>query len=387
MTVESALPAETESPASPRPSKKSTRGGVRGREGLAAWLFISPVLIIVGVFLVLPAILALWVSFSNWSGKGSPIGAGFVGFDNYNTLLAHKGLAQKDLGTSLRNNLYYVILVVPLQTALALGLALILNARRLKGKGFFRTAFYFPSVTSSVAIVTVFLFMFSGSGVINAVLKWFGINGPTWFSRPDGVLQLILSGLGIVDKNNPPAWLTAHHLLGVTWYDWLAGPSIAMCALIFLAVWTTGGTFMLMFLAALQDISDDMLEAASIDGATGWQAFRKVILPSLRPTLFLVITLGLIGTWQLFDAVYLAGQGAPSKTTLTPAFLSYSTSFNDGNWGQGAAISFILVAIIILMNLLQRLIMRERRTLPKRRRFTGPDAATAKSLPQPRVES
>ena len=375
-------------------SAKQSRGGIRGREGSAGWVFVTPAVIVLGIFLLLPAVLALWVSLSNWSGKGSPLGAGFVGLDNYKSLLVTKGLSQKNLGTSLRNNAYYVILVVPLQTVLALGLALILNGRRLKGKGFFRTAFYFPSVTSSVAIVTVFLFLFSGSGVINAVLKWFGINGPTWFSDSRGVLQLILSGLGIVDSDHPPAWLTDHHLLGLTWYDWLSGPSIAMCALIFLAVWTTGGTFMLMFLAALQDIPDDMLEAASIDGATGWQSFRRVMLPTLRPTLYLVITLGLIGTWQVFDAVYLTGQGKPSGTTLTPAFLSYQASFGNGKWGQGAAISFILVAIIILMNLIQQAVMRERKTLPRRRRIgsagipSGPTGTiAAPSIGTERAES
>ena len=117
-------------------------GGTRGREGLAGWLFISPVVIILTVFLLLPALVALWVSVSNWSGKGSPLGASFVGVDNYKALLVTKGLSQKNLGSSLRNNMYYVILVVPLQTMLALGLAMILNGRRLKGKGFFRTAFY-----------------------------------------------------------------------------------------------------------------------------------------------------------------------------------------------------------------------------------------------------
>ena len=391
------VPAAAAAP-DPLPGKKKRGPGIRGREGLAGWMFVTPTVVILGLFLLLPAVVALWVSVSNWSGKGSPLGAGYVGLENYKTLLVTKGLSQKNLGTSLRNNLYYVILVVPLQTILAISLALILNGRRLKGKGFFRTAFYFPSVTSSVAIVTVFLFLFSGTGVINAVLKWFGINGPNWFSDPRGVLQLILSGLGIIDPSNPPAWLVDHHFLGLTFYDWLSGPSVAMCALIFLAVWTTGGTFMLMFLAALQDIQDDMLEAASIDGATGWQAFRKVILPSLRPTLFLVITLGLIGTWQVFDAIYLTGQGKPSGTTLTPAFLSYQTSFTNGKWGQGAAISFILVAIIVVMNLIQRAVMHERKNLPRRRRFTqaGPAGLTGsgpegdisvQAVSAPRMES
>lgn len=329
-------------------------------QNAAGWLFVSPVLIILGLFLFLPVVAAIWVSVSDWTGRGSPVHAGFVGLDNYRKLLTTPGLAQRDLATSLRNNMYYVLFVVPLQTVLALGLALILNGRRLKGKGFFRTAFYFPSVTSTVAIITVFLFLFTASGSVNAMLQWFGIHGPTWFSDPRGVLHQLLSGIGVLDPRHPPAWMSGHRFLGISFYEWLAGPSVAMCALIFLAVWTTGGTFMLLFLAALQDIPDDLLEAASVDGATSAQAFRKVTLPLLRPTMFLVVTLGLIGTWQVFDQVLLGTKGGPAKTTITPAYLSYDTSFSNQKWGQGAAISFILFGIIIAMNIVQRLIMRER---------------------------
>ena len=108
-----------------------------------------------------------------------------------------------------------------------------------------------------------------------------------------------------------------------------------------------------------------------VDGASKWEIFRNVTLPAIRPTMFLVITLGLIGTWQMFDAVYIMSQGAPSKTTLTPAFLSYQTSFVDGKWGQGAAIAFILFAIIVIFSLFQRFVMRDRKTVPKRRRISS----------------
>jgi len=307
---------------------------------------------------------------SDWSGKGSPLGAHFVGFKNYDALLGKSSLVQKNMGTSYRNIFYYVLLVVPLQTILALVLALVLNRQRLRGKGFFRTTFYFPSVTSSVAISLVFLFMFQASGAINAILAWFGINGPNWFADPRGVLHLILGGLG-VDLTHPPTWLTGHKFLSLSWWDWLAGPSIAMSAIITLAIWTTGGTFMLMFLAAMQDIPEDMMEAAKVDGATPWQAFRRVVVPSLKPTFFLVITLGLIGTWQMFDQVFILSQGAPQGTTLTPAYLSYQASFKDQKWGQGAAISFILFAVIIVFSLVQRFVMRDRKTISRRHRIAS----------------
>ncbi len=347
-----------------------TRSPLRRGEAKAGWLFVAPAVLIILIFMLIPVAAALWVSVSNWTGRGSPLAASYIGLDNYQALLGKPNLQQRDLATALRNNLYYVILVVPLQTILALTLALVLNRRRLAGRGFFRTAFYFPSVTSSVAISIVFLFIFNASGVTNAVLAWFGVHGPNWFADPRGVLQLLLGALG-VDSAHPPGWLMSHSFLGLNWWQWLSGPSIAMCAIMFLAIWTTGGTFMLIFLAALQDIPEDIEEAAAVDGASSWQIFRKVLIPQLKPTLFLVITLGLIGTWQVFDQVYIMTQGGPSKTTLTPAYLSYQTSFKNGKWGQGAAIAFILFFIIVIFSLLQRFVMRDRKTLPRRHRFAS----------------
>ncbi|MGB7980468.1 MAG: sugar ABC transporter permease [Candidatus Nanopelagicales bacterium] len=330
------------------------KGGVH-RQELAGWAFVSPSLIILGLFLVLPVIMALWVSVSDWSGRGSPFSSGvnFVGTTNYETVLSGQGLAGRDFGLSMRNNVYYVLLVVPLQTILSLTLAFLVNRRVLRGKSFFRTAFYFPSVTSSVAITVLWLFLFSATGAVNAALAWLGINGPNWFNDPRGVLHIIL---GI---NPPPESLTNPGFLGVTPWEWLSGPSVAMSAFILMAIFTTSGTFMLLFLAALQSIGEDTEEAAMVDGANVWQRFRHVTLPMLRPTLFTVITLGLIGTWQVFDQIYTGTQGGPAKTTLTPAYLSYETAFITQDWGRGAAISFILFAIIVVMTILQRVILGE----------------------------
>ena len=133
-----------------------------------------------------------------------------------------------------------------------------------------------------------------------------------------------------------------------------------MSAFILMAVFTTSGTFMLLFIAALQNIGGDIQEAAMMDGANGWQRFWKITLPQLRPTLFTVLTLGLIGCWQVFDQIYTGTQGGPGKTTLTPAFLSYQSAFNGQEWGQGAAIAFILFIIIVAFTLLQRWVLRDR---------------------------
>jgi multiple sugar transport system permease protein len=335
--------------------------GLRGPEGIAGWVFVSPLIIVVGVFLIVPIFMALWVSFSDWNGQGSPFSSSvsFVGAKNYANLITTPGLTRTDFMTSIRNNAYFVLIVVPLQTMLALGLALILNNKRLKAKSFFRTAYYFPSVTSSVAISVVFLFLFSSSGVVNAALGFLGLHGPNWFADPRGVFHLILGGLG-VNPDSPPGALADHSLGGLTWWDWLSGPSVAMCAIIALVIWTSAGTFMLFFLAALQDIPVEVEEAAEMDGATSWQRFRQVTLPLLRPVLFLVLTLGVIGTWQVFDQIYIMSQGSPGKTTLTPAYLSYQSSFTNFEWGQGAAIAFILFSLIVSLTLAQRRLLREK---------------------------
>ncbi len=342
---------------SDRPGWGLRGGGIRGREGLSGWLFTAPVIVLIVLFLVVPILMALWVSVSNWTGIGSPFSSSvkYVGDRNYRFLLAENGLSRSNLMIALRNNFYYVLFVVPLQTMLALFLAVIVNRRRLAGKGFFRTAFYFPSVTSSVAVVIIFLFLFGGSGVINAIVSKLGATGPDWFSQTDGLFHVGLDKLGV---HTAPGFLAHHAFLGQSWWEWLAGPSAAMVVLIVLAVWTTSGTFMLMFLAALQNISGEVEEAAIVDGATSWQRFWKVTLPMLRPTLFLVLTLGLISTWQTFDVQFIVGGSNP--TIITPAYLSYTTSFANQQWGQGAAISFILFAIIIAMAALQRWILRDR---------------------------
>ncbi|SCL32375.1 multiple sugar transport system permease protein [Micromonospora nigra] len=355
MALDTGTAPATSSPRTPRRG----RLGVRGDEAVAGWLFVAPVIVILGLFLLLPILMALWVSLTAWNGQGSPFTGDvpFVGADNYTRLFTEDGLARRDFMTSVRNNLYYVVIVVPAQTLLALGLALVVNNRMLRGKAFFRTAFYFPSVTSSVAISVVFLFLFANSGAVNALLGLFGITGPQWFADSRGVLHILLGAVGV---DAAPAALTGGGPFGLSWWEWLAGPSVAMVSIISLVVWTTSGTFMLMFLAALQNVPATLDEASTLDGATRWQRFRHVTLPLIRPTTFLVLTLGLIGSWQVFDQVYVMSQGDPAKTTLTPAYLSYRTAFRDFDYGSGAAISFVLFLIIIGFTLIQRRIVAER---------------------------
>jgi multiple sugar transport system permease protein len=330
------------------------RGSIHGNRAVAGWLFVTPMILVIGLFLLVPVVMAAWVSVSDWSGIGPPFaeGVNFVGMRNYTELLGGSGLATRDLGTAMRNNLYYVLFVVPLQTAVALWLALLVNRRIMRSRGFFRTTFYFPSVTSAVAITVLWLFLFSATGPVNKVLSWLSIDGPNWFFDPRGIFHIALGAVGITSQGNP---LTGVTFLGISGWEWVSGPSVAMTAYILMAVFTTTGTFMLLFIAGLQQINQEVEEAAMTDGANGWQRFWYVTLPMLKPTVFTVVTLGLIGTWQVFEQIYTGTKGGPAKTTLTPAYLSFDSAFLDHDWPTGAAIAFILFAIIVVLTVLQRL--------------------------------
>ncbi|KQT98347.1 carbohydrate ABC transporter permease [Sanguibacter sp. Leaf3] len=369
--MSTASPRAAAAPAGPARTSPRRGGGRRPTsraarsEAVSGWLFVTPTIVILGLFLLVPVGMALWVSVSDWSGRGSPFGpsVSFVGLQNYDDLFNGGGLASRDFGISLRNNAWYVVCVVPLQTALALFLAVLVNKKVLRGRGFFRTAFYFPSVTSSVAITVVWLFLFTQSGAVNKVLSFVGVQGPAWFQDPSGVVHNVLGAVGIT----APTVLAEHEMLGVTWWDWLAGPSVAMSAFVLMAVFTTSGTFMLLFLAALQNLGGDVDEAAMMDGASPWQRFWQITLPQLRPTLFTVLTLGLIGTWQVFDQIYTGTQGGPAQTTLTPSYLSYTSAFSGQEWGRGAAIAFVLFAIIVVLTILQRIVLADRSDSKRRR--------------------
>ena len=330
-------------------------GTLRKGEGSFGWLFISPAVIILVLFVVLPIFLALYISFTNWSGLTPPLASSvkLVGLTNYRTLLTQPGLYQATFAESIRNVFYYVIFTVPLQTVLALGLAVLINNKFLKGRGFFRSAYYLPSVTSSIAITVIFIYLFQGAGVVNSIFHFFGWKQtPDWIYDQRGLMTLILSAVGV----NSPGWGN-HLVMGLSAWQWLAGPSLGMCVMIIMVSWTTAGTFMLFFLAALQQISDEIDEATEIDGATPWQRFRRVTVPLLRPTLVLVVTLGFISTWQVFDQSALLGPNNP--TDVTPAYLAYQFSFQDSAFGMGCALAFLLFGLIVVLTLLQRKFVKE----------------------------
>ncbi len=283
----------------------------------------------------------------------------FVGLENYGDLLVESGIRQTDFFISLKNTVYFVLGVVPAQTVLALVLAVIVNQRWLRGKGIFRTAFYFPSITSSVVISIIFMWMFTQGGIVNTVIGSIFPNfqSVTWLDDPNGVLHNFL-GLFGVTRTTVGDW-AGTRILGISAWEWLSGPSVTMLTIMILNTWTTVGTLMVIYLAALQGIPGQVYEAAAIDGATGLQQFRLITVPLLAPTTFFVVTLGLIGTFQVFDQIFVISSGGPAKTTLTIAYIVYSNGFNNSQMGLAAATALILFAIIFVFTLIQRRITRE----------------------------
>lgn len=283
-----------------------------------------------------------------------------VGTKNYARLLTEEGTSQQLFFTSVKNTVYFVLGVVPTQTLLSLLLAVIVNQRWLRAKSFFRTAFYFPSITSSVVISIIFMWMFTQGGLVNAILKGLIPNyqSVVWLDDANGVLHNFL-GLFGVSRQTVGDW-AAQRIAGISLWDWLSGPSVTMLTIMILNTWTTIGTMMVIFLAALQNIPGSVYEAAQIDGATSGQTFRKITVPLLAPTTFFVVTLGLIGTFQVFDQIFVISSGGPANTTLTIAYIVYQNGFKNAQMGLAAATALVLFVIIFIFTLVQRFFTREK---------------------------
>ena len=348
-TVSPVSPAQGDAApaASPEVGRRRRRSSLHRRDPITGWLFAAPAIIGLIVFLALPIALTVWVSFRDWTGLGSPFESESVGLGNYRELLTEPGLRRRDFAISLRNTFYYVIIVVPVQTFLAMFLAFLVNQRFLRGRGGFRTLLYFPSVTSSIAITLIWLVLFYPSGIVNRILPFDQIN---FFDEPNGMIHNLLGVFGV---DSAPGW-AEQQVFELSIWQWISGPSVAFFTIMLLSIWTTSGTMMLIFLGGLQNISREIEEAAAVDGAPWWKRFRYVIFPMLKPQVYLAVTLGVIGTWQVFDQVYASNQGGPQKTTLTPAYLVYSQAFDNSQAGLAAATAVILFFVILLFTFVQR---------------------------------
>jgi len=272
---------------------------------LAPLLFLSPNIIIFGLFIVVPAILGLRMSLYQWSIFGEPV---FIGLKNFTELFG-----DSMFWLTLKNTLIYVFLAVPLLLVVSLLLGL-LTAHRLPGIGIFRALYYVPAMLSLIIV---------------------GISWRWILGEEMGILNYLLKAAG----GMPVHWLTTD--------------TMAKLSLVLVTVWATAGFYMVMFIAGLQAIPDDLYAAASIDGANKWQTFFRIILPLLRPTVLVVLVLSTINAFKAFELIFVMTGGGPGYATKFQVQNIYLVAFEQDRMGYAAANSIILLAIIGLLTMIQ----------------------------------
>jgi multiple sugar transport system permease protein len=294
------------------------RRGPEGAQARAAWYFLSPALVLIGLFFFLPVGASLLLSVTDFDiyALGSTSLARFVGFRNYANLVHNP-----TFWTAVRNTFYFALVGGPLTVAVSLGAALLVNARTIRLRGLFRTVYFTPFVTTLVAIAVVWRYLYH----------------PKY-----GLLNYLLGHLGIAP------------------IDWLGDPRWAMPAIIVMAIWKNFGYNMLIFIAGLQSIPVELYEAARIDGAGALRRFWHVTIPQLAPTFLFVGVVTMIGYFQLFAEPYVMTAGGPLRATTSLVLFMYEEGFRWWRMGVAAAIAFVLFGIILLWTLLQMRLQRER---------------------------
>lgn len=275
-------------------------------EWLAGMGMLFPNLAGFGAFVFFASGMSLWLAFYDWDLLTR---ARFVGLQNFLTILTRDA----EFRTSLYNTVYFAVGLVPLTMLASLALAVLLN-QKLRFLALYRAAYYMPAVTATIAISVVWM----------------------WLFNPEyGPINIVLGRLGLT----PPEWLYS-----VTW---------AKPALIIVRSWQAAGYYMLMFLAGLQGIPGELYEAAAIDGASEWVKFRRITLPLLSPTTFLVTVLLTIDSFNIFESVYVMTRGGPGGSTETLLYYIYAKGFQRFQMGYAAAVAWVLFAILFLLTLLQ----------------------------------
>lgn len=285
--------------------QERTLGSARAREALVGYAFVAVPMAIFLIFFIYPLGYSVYISRYDWGVFGK---IETLGWENY------RELARDEIfWRAIKNTMLYTAVVVPLEMALALTLAVIVNAG-IRGKGFFRSAFYFPSLASSAAITAIAIYILSADGLLNAIIG----GQRAWFGDSDTALWSIVG----------------------------------------LNAWTTSGTLMLFYLAALQAIPTDVYEAAAIDGAKTWRTFSRITFPLLKPGHFFVAVVSVIGALQIFDQSFFVskGSGGPNYSTLTAVLYLYRTAIADVRFGYAAAIGLALFVLIFTLTLIQRLL-------------------------------
>ena len=286
----------------------------RVRETLSGYSFMTPTILVLGTFVILPIAYAIFLAFHRVRILGE-LSYRFIGFKSFLRMTD-----DERVWIALKNTAEYVAIVVPIQTILALILALILNSK-IKGKNWFRIIFFLPTVTSSAVLTLIFMWIYNSNGLLNNFLAFLGL--PT--------------------------------------YNWIGDPAVALKAIMLMNIWSTAPFFMVIYLAALQDIPVALYEAATIDGANKWDQFISITVPLLKPVTFFIVVMGVIGTFQLFDQSYIfsAGSGGPNNSTLTVVLLIYQYAFKSLDMGYAAALALMLAAVIMVVTLIQRRFFKE----------------------------
>jgi multiple sugar transport system permease protein len=301
-------------------SRKPRASSQERSESLMAWLFSAPALILLAVFLLIPFFMAVGLSFSDQRLIPNPnLPTQFIGLRNYARLLQDEAFLR-----GLLNNFYFVIVVVPLQTALALFLAMLVN-QNLRGVNVFRTVYFSPVVTTMVVVAIIWTFLYNpGKGLINAFVQAisFGRLGP---------------------------------------YSWLQNTRLVFPAIMLLSIWQGAGFQMVIFLAGLQDIPEYMYEAAEVDGANTVQKFFNITLPQLRNTTIFVVISTTILAFKLFTQVEVMTGGGPQNASMTTIVHLVHQGWANLKVGYAAAISIVFFLIVLGVSLLQRYFLREER--------------------------
>ncbi|SEI11340.1 MULTISPECIES: sugar ABC transporter permease [unclassified Leifsonia] len=298
---------------SPTPPLPRRRSRLRRRNSLIGWSFILPNFLGFALLTLIPVVTLFYLGFTNWNIFGT---ANWTGLANFQRLLG-----DTTFHTAVLNTFYYAILHIPLTFVVSLGLALLLNTK-LRGVAFFRTAAFFPYITSIVAIAVVWNLLFSPQyGPINQLLHFVGIA-------------------------NPPTWLQS-----TTW---------ALPATVIVSTWRDMGYYMVLFLAGLQTVPRELHEAARVDGASVWQRFWNVTMPCLRPTTFFVTVMLTINSFKVFDLILVMTNGGPGNATLVLSQFIYQTAFVQNQFGYASAASIVLFLICIVVTIIQFLINKRR---------------------------
>lgn len=304
-------------PLCPFLKQKKKKGDVfilklKNKYNLTTFVFLLPWIITFIIFSVYPIIFSFGISFTDYTGLSPEIN--FVGLKNYFSLFKDEIFLK-----AMRNTFIFVIGTIPFTTVISILLAVLINSKMVRFKGLFKAGFFLPSVMSMVVISTIWRYIYSADGILNYLLQTIGI-----------------------EKNT----------------GWLASPDTALLSIMIMNVWAAIGYYTIIFLAGLQSIPEELYESASIDGASNTDKFFKITLPLIKPTLFFVIAINTIRSFQIFTEIFTMTGGGPLNSTQTIVHYLYLTGFRQFRMGYASAMAYILVIIILIITLIQQRVLR-----------------------------